>query len=318
MATDQRGRWVAQITVPALRTGYPVRAPFVPDWWRVSLADAISTIITVHPGSRAQIGGVPLTGTGQWAFPAEGDTDDSILIDNPAASDIAIQVYASVGFPPDSYIPPLSLALATSISTKSNTRQASINFAYNHNANGPILAMINIHAAGTLPQVTSITLGGITGIYQCGGYISDGGARYAGCVWYLFPNAAAGAKQFVATFSAGYDLVEVSLMSFDYGVSFGNTGAVAIAAGGAFNVVIVGSKATNVLFCGCTDTNFSGGTPTESSGAALLDSYGPLAFGGLNQSMKLVRVPNNLGSYTFVWTVARCAYGAAIEAYLLT
>lgn len=108
----ERGRWSTRKTIPANALAVPIEAPFFPDWWRVGLPTALAA-----PGIRV-IAGVKnrgisevLTGSSQWGFPTDPDeTDRAILIDNLTGAAVEISVYASRGYPPDAFTPPVTVA----------------------------------------------------------------------------------------------------------------------------------------------------------------------------------------------------------------
>jgi hypothetical protein len=87
---------------------YEYKAPFIPDWWMVFLPTAISGIVDVF--QKGQVASWSLTGTGQVSFPSGSDDDPSLFFRNNGASAITVRIYASTGYPPPSFVPPVTVA----------------------------------------------------------------------------------------------------------------------------------------------------------------------------------------------------------------
>lgn len=294
---DVKGRWTTTITVPANTRGFKIRAPFVPDWWRVSLAETVTGSLQVYPGSLAVIGGVPLTGTGQWSFPAEGDTDDSIIVDNHNVGEAKLAIYASRGFPPDSYVPPVTLAGFGTVVVASRTGYwvtgfgGATSFSFSHpHPYSEMLVLATIlsttQGVGSVPSITQLLAGGEPlGLRASDNKQQGGGAGFRSShtsIW-AATGLGTGQKSMSITTAAGVDAMLISVLTLAPPVSFGATFVENYEVTGVllatrnYDVVATGSKSSS--FGQSLGSAFGGGVPTftEINNSVLLDSkdYSP-------------------------------------------
>lgn len=274
--TDVKGRWINTVTVPGNTLGFKIRAPFVPDWWRISLPSSVANVLAVYPGSLSRIGSLPLTGTGQWAFPGEGDTDDAILVDNSSGGDVQVAVYASRGFPPDSFVPPISIAVPKSVEIQSFFKQASKSFSIQNPAYGTVLVGCASGSNGTPAGISSVTVGGVVASQLRAAAGDYGGSRGVRVEWWIAYGVPAGTVT-VTVNQGATNGAYTYVLCFQDGVRAGTAaGQYNGYYGGTWYIAQNATKTPNMLLSLASVNGDGGyGTITEGSGSVehSLDSY---------------------------------------------
>ncbi len=292
------GRIIMRIVVPAGASRFPIRAPFVPDWWRVVLAEYITGTIRVYPSSTVALGSQGLTGTGQWAFPGEGDRDDSILIDNPTGATVQLDVYASAAFPPDSYTPPFSLAKPLSLSLKAQAQLGdggvagtTLVFTIQHTG-GPIFLFTYVANSTAFRIVSSVSFGGTAGAVVG---IQNSIAGFHRAELWTAGNVPTGPVQITVTFAASVSDKSAFAFSFDPSVFAGSPAGTAANDANPHNLTLTATEqlAAGYIIAGCS-VAFD-----ETSGAVLVAEIPDS--GALNHIVRIYnRAMSGPGTTTFI------------------
>lgn len=252
--------------IPAGAVRYPIEAPFFPDWWLVNLPNAISATVKVYE----ETGGVwRLTGTGSVGFPPNQEPPTrTIYADSSSVLPVLLSVYASVGYPPPAYVPPITVAKAQtsdpvssaySVGALTPSRAFSLNF-------GGDLAIICVSAgdaaAGTA-SIASVVIGGVSAVKLKENSLGGAGAD---CLS-LWAALGVPSGNIVCTVTANTTLqAEVVVFGFVAGIVSGNFDGVAWNDASPRNVSVVGRDDLSALFGFYQDSNTSG---NEVAGALL-------------------------------------------------